>query len=893
MSEKPSFLDTYSPWSSRSATPKPAETAESKEKVKDDTTETLKGNKALPDHATTGRWHLSAKDYPKDCPTLLTRWFYATDAPKRKAQYANTSSPKEEEALSKPKKYSAFSHRDSKAIEVAFQKLLDKEPIQQLSRPPSRHGESPQQKSRPSADTGLKHEASSIGLGKSNESDSIRVPVNEDFLFDVDVQRRELGPAYWLGPVYDVRRGSWFYQEGSNLRPCDENLSGQLEQGYLKVKPWEQPQPETTELAPKPRSRPASVNIDENNKEAKDGKESIPQKFELHTQRLFGAYMNSVVTYQDKTTAWLLTDDFLSRMSSTVYQRFAGGGHLGGVKVVRGYSEQNKAKDATKDGDKTPEAAKRKSTTAESGKSAEDIEPSAETPQLPREDSSIEKLERQMSNFDPASQEAEARARDESEIKEGYKQADGDDQGREIEHLVLVTHGIGQKLGLRLEMMNFIADVNMLRKTMKAVYQSSEDLQLLNSEIDSPKKNSRIQVLPVVWRHLLDFPKQKYKENQEKDVADASEDDEYPSLENITLEPPTIIRTAIRDLGLDILMYQSAYREHISETVVRECNRVYKTFKQRNPDFKGKVSLIGHSLGSAIFFDILCQQKDPSPSPTRSGRLSVPRPIPPKAPSNILLDFDVEEYYCLGSPLGLYQMLNGRKIAGRGPQWDSSPTSDPFLGASASTTGSGSGEADLFTISVNTPKCAQLFNIFHPADPIAYRLEPLISTAMASLKPQPLPYTKKGLFDVQGQGLSAIGSRVGQSVSGLWSSVTSGMASTLLNRTLGLPAESQAKVSTPTIQPKPADLSATAIKAGGGQSEGDYEQAPTLIDGELQTLYAGFESSRRAKQSDGSRDLGESSQWAESEQRSKRLRREEAKVRALNSNGRVDFAIQT
>ena len=893
MSEKPSFLETYSPWSSRSATPKPTETAESKEKAKDDTSETLKGNKALPDHATTGRWHLSAKDYPKDCPKLLARWFYATDAPKRKAQYANASSPKEEEALPKPKKYSAFSHRDSKAIEAAFQKLLDKEPTQQLSRPPSRHGESPQHKSKPSADIGLKHEGSSIGLGKPNESDSIRVPVNEDFLFDVDVERRELGPAYWLGPVYDVRRGSWFYQEGSNLRPCDENLSGQLEQGYLKVKPWEQPQPQATDSAPKPGSRPASVNLDENDKAGKEEKENIPKKFELHTQRLFGAYMNSFVTYQDSTTAWLLTDDLLSRMSSTVYQRFAGGGHLGGVKVVRGYSEQNKAKDPKKDGDRTPEAAKGKSTTPEVGKPAEDTEPSAETPQLPRENSSIEKLERQMSNLDPASQEAEARARDENEIKEDYKQADGDDQGREIEHLVLVTHGIGQKLGLRLEMLNFIADVNMLRKTMKAVYQSSEDLQLLNSEIDSPKKNSRIQVLPVVWRHLLDFPKQKYKDNQEKDVADASEDDEYPSLENITLEPPTIIRTAIRDLGLDILMYQSAYREHISETVVRECNRVYKTFKQRNPDFKGKVSFIGHSLGSAIFFDILCQQKHSSPPPTRSGRLSVPRAIPPKAPSNILLDFEVEEYYCLGSPLGLYQMLNGRKIAGRGPQWDSAPTSDPFLGASASTTGAGSSEADLFTISVNTPKCAQLFNIFHPADPIAYRLEPLISTAMASLKPQSLPYTKKGIFDVQGQGLSAIGSRVGQSVSGLWSSVTSGMASTLLNRTLGLPAESQAKVSAPTIQPKPADLSATAIKAGGCHSDGDYEQAPTLIDGELQTLYAGFENSRRAKQSDGSRDLGESSQWAESEQRSKRLRREEAKVRALNSNGRVDFAIQT
>jgi hypothetical protein len=33
--------------------------------------------------------------------------------------------------------------------------------------------------------------------------------------------------------------------------------------------------------------------------------------------------------------------------------------------------------------------------------------------------------------------------------------------------------------------------------------------------------------------------------------------------------------------------------------VAEECNRIYKLFKQRNPDFKGKVSLVGHSLGSA------------------------------------------------------------------------------------------------------------------------------------------------------------------------------------------------------------------------------------------------------------------------------------------------------
>lgn len=40
-----------------------------------------------------------------------------------------------------------------------------------------------------------------------------------------------------------------------------------------------------------------------------------------------------------------------------------------------------------------------------------------------------------------------------------------------------------------------------------------------------------------------------------------------------------------------------------------EFNRLYKIFKERNPIFNGSVSLIGHSLGSLIVFDILSNQQ--------------------------------------------------------------------------------------------------------------------------------------------------------------------------------------------------------------------------------------------------------------------------------------------
>ncbi len=67
--------------------------------------------------------------------------------------------------------------------------------------------------------------------------------------------------------------------------------------------------------------------------------------------------------------------------------------------------------------------------------------------------------------------------------------------------------------------------------------------------------------------------------------------------------------------------------------------------------------------------------------------------------------------------------------------------------------------------------------------------------------------------------------------------------------------------------------------------------APTLIDDEIETLYAGFQKHRKNHQEDIGDDQKDL-EWGEAEERGKKLRREEAKVRALNGNGRVDYAIQ-
>ncbi|CAG8809370.1 36930_t:CDS:2, partial [Racocetra persica] len=60
-----------------------------------------------------------------------------------------------------------------------------------------------------------------------------KVPCNEDYLFEVDVDKREIHSVYWCGPIYEVRRGTWFQQiELNKYIPCDENLAMQIEEGY-------------------------------------------------------------------------------------------------------------------------------------------------------------------------------------------------------------------------------------------------------------------------------------------------------------------------------------------------------------------------------------------------------------------------------------------------------------------------------------------------------------------------------------------------------------------------------------------------------------------------------------------------------------------------------------
>lgn len=276
----------------------------------------------------------------------------------------------------------------------------------------------------------------------------------------------------------------------------------------------------------------------------------------------------------------------------------------------------------------------------------------------------------------------------------------------------------------------------------------------------------------------------------------------------------------------------------------------------------------------------------------------------------------------------MYRTISARRLTNGRPAdspFDPDFIADPFLQAPLTVDSHRLSPITGLPYSISSPKVSQMFNVFYPSDPIAYRMEPLISPAMSTLKPQNLPYTKKGIFSVSPQGISGIGAKVGQSMSGLWSSFSAGLASNLLNRSLGLTSEDVAKInasqqqqhapspgagtnvgagvvshsnSTTSLSQKAAERkkqlaeeSARDNMDGGRKSISGNDI--TLLDDDLETLYSRFQKGRSDSSKDMKFDDAESRErWAQEENKAARLRREEMKVRALNRNGRVDYSIQ-
>ena len=191
------------------------------------------------------------------------------------------------------------------------------------------------------------------------------------------------------------------------------------------------------------------------------------------SHRLFGTYMNNLATYQDASTAWLSSDTMLSWVTSSVYERFAGGGYMSGVKLTRGFVELSKSKEKDAKG-KSKEKEREESASGSEDTLGLDLrqqkilkrrsappatkssvaEPSKPT-DLPKQgvEAPHSRLQRQLSSLmegggQGGNTEEQLQQRQEQEMQDYHAQA-GETQEREVDHLILVTHGIGQQLSLR------------------------------------------------------------------------------------------------------------------------------------------------------------------------------------------------------------------------------------------------------------------------------------------------------------------------------------------------------------------------------------------------------------------------------------------------------------
>ncbi|XP_042314626.1 SEC23-interacting protein isoform X2 [Sceloporus undulatus] len=180
-------------------------------------------------------------------------------------------------------------------------------------------------------------------------------------------------------------------------------------------------------------------------------------------------------------------------------------------------------------------------------------------------------------------------------------------EGSQIDHLVFMVHGIGPVCDLRFR--SIVECVDDFRTVSLKLLQTH-----FRKSLEEHKMN-RTEFLPVHWHSALH--------------GDATGVDR--NIKKITL--PTIgrLRHFTNETLLDILFYNSpTYCQTIVDKVGLEMNRLYALFMSRNPDFKGGISVAGHSLGSLVLFDILSNQKD--------WLGSVVNSVTPVAANGVLMD---------------------------------------------------------------------------------------------------------------------------------------------------------------------------------------------------------------------------------------------------------------
>lgn len=196
-----------------------------------------------------------------------------------------------------------------------------------------------------------------------------------------------------------------------------------------------------------------------------------------------------------------------------------------------------------------------------------------------------------------------------------------------------------------------------------------------------------------------------------------------------TSETPSLTNDLIPIGAIPLIATSSPeYTDHVTKTIL-SANMVYNEFIKSDDGkgFNGQVCIVGDCMGSVLGYDALCrtlqyQSRHDSENSILDTEITIPNeptehylnkshlqaPTPRRRSSTASdnqtkLEFEVSDFFTFGSPLSL--ILASRKIS-----------DDKFK-------------------DIVKPPVQQVFNLFHPTDPVASRLEPLLSARFTNLPP--------------------------------------------------------------------------------------------------------------------------------------------------------------
>lgn len=265
-----------------------------------------------------------------------------------------------------------------------------------------------------------------------------------------------------------------------------------------------------------------------------------------------------------------------------------------------------------------------------------------------------------------------------------------------------MVHGIGESFFSRDDspLPSFRVSVRELRSNILESQKKLRDAARAagNEELASLPIR-RIEALPIEWFDAVHGP----------------EDELTKKLALVTLPSLTMVRTFGNEAVADVMLYcNPVYQQKILTRVVERLNYVYLRYMELNPGFSGRVSIVGHSLGSIITFDILSHQpSDVPPVHPRAETELREATSPTQASTGLVqlnahierLAFHPEVYFAWGSPTALFLSIRGTDLT-----------------------------------NFRLPTCRRMYNMFKPHDVIAYRIEPLQDERFAAEAPAAVPH---------------------------------------------------------------------------------------------------------------------------------------------------------